>query len=86
MLLNNLSLKWKGALIIIFCLLGLGVQSYFSITNARTAMLEEKQIKLEEIVDSVYDNINTLYALTEEGQLSKEEAKGLTKKLKKKVK
>jgi|GEM_PF-2404291 len=74
-MLNNISLKWKGILIVLFCLLGMGSLQYLSAIQARSAMIEEKRIKLEEIVKTSLDIIEHEATLAEKGTITIDEAK-----------
>lgn len=86
MKLNDLSLKWKGMLIILLCLAGMSVQAYFSITQAKEAMLQEKRIKIKEVVDVAYDNVKTFAQMAEKGLLTEEEAQTLVRDVLREVK
>jgi len=72
-MLSNISIKWKGILIVLLCLLGIGTQEYLSINNAREIMIEEKKVKLKEVVKFAIDNV-TYFANLAERQLITEDA------------
>jgi len=74
-MLNNISLKWKGILIILFCLLGMGTLEYLSALQTKDTMLEEKKIKIQEIVKTLLDVVTQAANLAKTGAITEDEAK-----------
>ncbi len=74
-MLNNISLKWKGAIILIVVTLGMLIQGYISVTKMREVMIQEKEIKLQEVVDTALDTIAHIHSLSKDGSLTEEAAK-----------
>lgn len=78
-MINNLSLKWKGAIILFIVTLGLLTEGYFSATHTRDVILEEKEVKLKELMNSAIDSIEHVQSLEKNGTLSEYAAKELAK-------
>jgi len=74
-MLNNLSLKWKGLIIIVLASVGLLIQGYIAVNKTRDVILQEKQVKLKEIINMAYDNVAHMKSLADKGLISEEEAK-----------
>jgi len=73
-MLNNISLKWKGALIILVATLGLLIQGYSSVVSVHGSIMEEKRIKLKELVNSAVDIAKHNADLAEQGLITEFEA------------
>lgn len=73
-MLNNISLKWKGILIVLFCLLGMFTLEYISALHTKQIMIEERKIKLQEIVKTTLDTVTYVADAANKCAMTKEEA------------
>lgn len=74
-LLNKLRLKYKLAIIVAFALLGIFVLLLESLSSLKEQLLEDRQLKTKNVVETTYGVLDYFYGLSKDGKMTEEDAK-----------
>ncbi len=75
MFLNNLSIKFKLSIIIVFVIIGVGIITKLSLISQKDALIENLKINANNVVQMAKSESSRLIGLTQTGQITKQEAK-----------